>query len=109
MTYTEEAKQALSRKVAEKLGITMYRFVGKDLDTLWLHDDWHTIMELCVKHRITGKHVPSVYAYNFKIDSFIIDDECSRHFIRVLYADHNNDPPEAERIARLLALGEVSL
>lgn len=105
MTYTEEAKQALSRKVAEKFGIEPSKEVvisiglgsGIELQDLWLHDDWHTICELCVKHGVNVYHDHEVTS-----DVLVIGME-----IKVPYSDCNGDPSLAERIARLLALLEV--
>lgn len=113
MTYTEEAKQALSLKVAEKCGIedgSGEIFSGRDSCGnsvyKWLHDDWHTIMELCVKHGVNVEHGPhddedcktyyAAEAYRYKPDIQV----------RVAYKDCAS-PSEAERIARLLALLEV--
>jgi len=110
MTYTEEAKQALSRKVARKFDIDACVqtavFVGEP-ETLWLHDDWHILMELCVKHGVNAVHgnmetgdypFTDVEAFKFHPDGVSVV---------VNYADCNNDPSLAERIARLLALGEI--
>lgn len=110
MTYTEEAKQALSRKVAEKFDIEDHSgkvFSGHDSYEeavyTWLHDDWHTIMELCVEHGVdaeikTFKDSGHIHT----IAKAVIPS--GRWFVRDV-RDHNN-PSEAERIARLLALGE---
>ena len=66
----------------------------------WLHDDWHTIMELCEKHGVWVKPViaKSLFIY--------IDDKWNNS---VFYADHNYDANLAERIARMMALMEVEL
>lgn len=104
MKYTEEVKQALSRRVAEKFKLQWYLNgglyeYGENYDG-WLHDDWHTICELCVKHRISAASSKSkvmARSWNGKI------------VLSVSYADCNDDPSLAERIARLLALSEVKL
>lgn len=100
MTYTEEAKQALSRKVAEKLELTNW-YGGYYHDGTWLHDDWHTIMELCVKHGVNVFHASS----NFGGKNDLVDIMNSR--LDPFYYTDCASPSEAERIARLLALGEL--
>lgn len=115
--WTEKDYQELSRKVAEKFGVTAHdgvidgtSFLTQDdtesWESLWLHNDWHTIMELCVKH--------GVFTMNYTNHT---KDDCIAYFTRtrndkerlVVLADHANDPSLAERVARMMALLEVAL
>jgi len=118
---TEEQYQELSRKVAEKFNITPYQHIDTPATycfgmqdsscsfitkQLWLYEDWHTIMELCVNHNIFVEKI--IFNHdNIHYKAF----HCARGFsgalLSVKQSDHNNDKSLAERIARMLALMEV--
>lgn len=117
--WTKEQYEELSRKVAEKFKVGMYQLVDKPAtycfgmqdsscafvtEQLWLHNDWHTIMELCVKHDITV-----FTSYRDSKGQVIIGRykawEASFAHVR----DHSNDPYLTQRIARMLALLEIEL
>lgn len=113
--WTQEQYQELSRKVAEKFKLPEYSGtiddagfvqaeVGQSYTGYWLHNDWHEIMQLCVKHGVyctahfKGK-ANFVMVY-FKHKGLSVCKE-------IHHADHNNNPSLAERVARMLALMEV--
>ena len=111
MTWANEQRQELSRKVAEKFSLKPARLASDfPYETIWLHDDWHTIMNLCVKH--------GVYAYH---DEYVNDTKDGTYKLAtaqvyaidksfdVPYLDCNNDPYLTERIARMMALMEVTV
>ena len=101
--WTEEQYQELSRKVARKFDTDSFWIQATFIDQgqeIWLHNDWHTIMELCDKH--------GVYATRYS-ETAIAD--CSSSSVRKIArnSDHNNDSSLAQRVARMLALMEVTL
>jgi hypothetical protein len=111
--WTQESYEDLSSKVANKFGIEKVRYEivdaycrgsgishrGKAVPTfkykeIWLHNDWAQIMPLCNQHRI--------YCDN-------AGDDVMCFFATGDVSFHNSADHElAERVARLLALLEVS-
>jgi len=110
MTYTEEAKQALSRKVCRKYKIGVFSvgagdYTGESSLYTYLHDDWHTIMELCLKHGVFVVGKGNDHANDEYVN--VIYPSSSGHQVFSVYYKDCASPSESERIARLLALGEL--
>lgn len=104
-TWNESQYQALSQKVADKLRPADYILHNKAVGSsgeYWLYEDWHTLMELCVKHGIGCEHFGVGNPFGYVTANFLENQIIS-------YQDHNNDPSLTERIARLLALLEATL
>lgn len=106
--WTSEQYFNLSTDVANKFGIpaSWHEDLGANYEnpcgnniTVWIHDDWKTVMDLCVKHGVDAVHNKT------QINAC---HEKSRNLIRVKFA-HHYDKAIAERVARMLALMEVQL
>lgn len=97
--WTQEQYENLSRKVAEKFSIPECKveWVDDIHFTLWLHNDWTLIMDLCVEHGVWS--MPD----DKYVISFYRNDGISVRSI----IDHSKDKSLAERVARMLALLEV--
>lgn len=103
--WTQEDYEKLSRKVADRFSLDndagkMFEDYGDGGYTNWLHDDWHAIMELCVKHGVDISHL-SHHGFCNILKNTRLDI--------IKYADHSNDKSLSERVARLLALLEVEI
>lgn len=69
---------------------------------VWIHDDWHIIMELCSKYNIrAGKLNSGLHLVANKFPAV--------QNIQVPVADHNNDAALAERVARMIILLDIGI
>ena len=96
--WTQEQYRELSSKISDKYNLTDW-LGGFHHDGQWLHNDWHTIMELCVKHDITLEYY-DIVAYALS--------PAGEPTGEAFYCNHNDNKSLTERVARMLALLEVN-
>ena len=99
--WTQENYQELSKNVADKFVIPAYYTAPATMNknAVWLHSNWAFIMEKCVKSGIWASYSRTQVVV-FSGNDMPIEQK---------YKDHNNDKSLAERVARMLALLEVTL
>ena len=115
--WTQEQYQELSKNVAEKFGIkpnTGLEYVNEQGQKLgeykysgiWLHNNWAFIMEKCDKYKIECQ---SSHDDMYCTAWSRLTPNSNKYIKVVELSDHNNDSSLAQRVARMLALMEVTL